>query len=209
MSSKPKSSSSRRERARAVEAQVIGAGIEVRVERAPDRAPARSSASRPWAGVLSSRRAARAQHAAHLREPAGGVGDVLDRLTRPHHIEARRRANGHGPSAGTTRRSSSGCAGARRGAAAPRRRRRRPPRARARPARPRTDLRRSRRPAPGRLPGRADAGRARAGSASRRSRSGGSSPSGSASRGSRGRRSRHVASRRLAAVAVSAQWWRK
>ena len=33
--------------------------------------------------------APRAQDAAHLREPPGGVGDVLDRLAGPHDIEAR------------------------------------------------------------------------------------------------------------------------
>jgi len=29
------------------------------------------------------------QHAAHLRQPADGIGDVLDHLPGPHHIEAR------------------------------------------------------------------------------------------------------------------------
>jgi len=40
-------------------------------------------------GCAQQQTAAGAQHAAHLRQPAGGVGDVLDRLARPYRVEAR------------------------------------------------------------------------------------------------------------------------
>ena len=110
--SKPKSSSSARERAPRVEAQVVGARVEVRVERAAPTAPARAASARPCAGVLSSSAAARAQHAAHLRQPAA-VSATCSIVSPAQTASKLASASGHSPSASTSRTSSRGDARAR------------------------------------------------------------------------------------------------
>ncbi len=78
----------RNERAAGIETQVIGAGIEVRVERAcVQRQPEYGEPA--VIGGAHQQTPAGAQHTAYLRQPAGGVGDVLDDLARPHGVEAR------------------------------------------------------------------------------------------------------------------------
>ncbi len=76
----------RGERAPRVEAQVIRAWIEAAVERARGESEDQAR-QRPVVGRAEQQRSARSQHAAHLGHPPGRVGDVLDDLARPHHVE--------------------------------------------------------------------------------------------------------------------------
>ncbi len=74
-------------RAASVEAQVVGARVEVGRERAT-REPQRQPGEQLVRGRAQHQRSAGAQHAAHLRQPPGGVRHVLDHLTGPHRVEA-------------------------------------------------------------------------------------------------------------------------
>ncbi len=140
-SAKPKSASSSAEQLTRVEAQVVGARVEARLEGGAAQ-PRPQPRQRAVIGGADQQQTARAQHAAQLREPLGGVGHVLDRLAGPHHVEARvlerqRRFGLHQAQV------QSGMTRSRRGAA-PRRRRRRPrPRRLRVSARRRSDPRRS------------------------------------------------------------------
>ena len=106
--SKPKSSSSAASVAAAVEAQVVGARIEVRRERPPRQRQLRAAAGGRATGVLSSSRPPERSTRRSLREPGGRVGDVLDHLARPHDVEARVLPAAQPPSPSIRRRSSSG-----------------------------------------------------------------------------------------------------
>ncbi len=150
--SKPKSVEQLPQRRARVEAQMVAARLEVRRE-GPlrEREPQQSRAVREPACSASSS-PPRAQHPAHLREPRRRIRHVLDRLPRPHHIEARSPPAARDPRA--RRDADRDLLAAREpGSGAPRRHRS-PPRAR-RPRRapPRSDPRRSRHPAHGRRRG--------------------------------------------------------
>ena len=95
--SKPKSASSALERARACRS--AGGRRAGRSARANARSESarRSRAEAAVGGRAQQQPPARAQHAAHLRQPGGGVGDVLDHLARPDHVEARVRRAATGP----------------------------------------------------------------------------------------------------------------
>jgi hypothetical protein len=86
----------RDQRAAGVEAQVIRARIEARLERAPPEAE-RESREALVGRRAEHERTTRAQHAAHLREPAGGVRDVLDHLPGPDDVEAHVRKRPRSP----------------------------------------------------------------------------------------------------------------
>ncbi len=67
--------------------------------------PSPQSRQRAVLGGADEQHATRAQHAAELREPLRGVGDVLDHLAGPHGVEARVLERQR-PSSGTRRKSS-------------------------------------------------------------------------------------------------------
>ena len=85
-------SRSPRERARASRGCRSAGGRErgsKRAAKARRESAAASSCRPPERGRAEQQPPAGAQHAAQLREPAGGVGDVLDHLARPDDVEAR------------------------------------------------------------------------------------------------------------------------
>jgi len=66
---------------------MVGAGVEVAVEaRAGERQ--REHPQPPVCGGAQQQPATPPQYPVHLRKPAHGIGDVLDRLARPHQVEA-------------------------------------------------------------------------------------------------------------------------
>ena len=76
------------QRAAGIETQVLAARIEIALPRTRCQRERQAPGKRVGGGA-EQQRAARAQHAANLRQPAGGVGDVLDHLSGPHHVEGR------------------------------------------------------------------------------------------------------------------------